>query len=104
MTCGYRALWGRLPTDLTSVCSLGIAKKMAIGLGEEFQSYSNFFLILFHHCSQEVDEFVDFGRVFLAGEVAAEAANKINVVHERPPRPEGYFYTESGGQAIHEIM
>src|ERR1700733_7137615 len=30
------------PTNVTSVCGLGIAKKMTICLGEEFQSYSNF--------------------------------------------------------------
>jgi hypothetical protein len=81
----------RPPPDVTSVCSLGIAKKMTVCLGEEFHSYSNFFLILFHHRSQEVHEFVNLGRVFLAGEVAAEAPNKIDVVHERPPRPEGLF-------------
>jgi len=70
---------------------------MTICLGEEFQSYSNFFLILLHHRSQEVHEFVNLDRVFLAGEVAAQAANKINVVHERPPRPEGLFlYTALG--------
>lgn len=60
-----------LPTDVTLVCGLGIAKKMTICLGEELQSYSNFFLILFYHRSQEVHEFVNLGRVFLAGEVSA---------------------------------
>ena len=63
------------PTDVGSVCGLGIAKEMTICLGEEFQSYSNLLLILFHHRSQEVHEFVNLGRVFLAGEVTAEGAN-----------------------------
>jgi hypothetical protein len=67
-------------------------------------SYSNFFLILFQHGSQEAHEFVDFGRVFLTSEVAAEAANEVYVVRERPPLRKGYFYTERWGQAICKIM
>jgi hypothetical protein len=42
---------------------------------------------------------VNLGRVFLAGEVAAEAANKINVVHEHPPRPEGLFLYRALGSS-----
>jgi hypothetical protein len=72
---------------------------MTICLGEEFHSYSNFFLILFQHGSQEAHEFVDFGRVFLASEVAAEAANEVSVVHERPARPEGLFLYRALGSS-----